>query len=192
MFATEPRPRPRARKRRSCWATLLVAGGVAAGTSCASTSAPRGFLPDPEAAQTDAFGSWIDVIIAPPRARIAGELIAIDDETTWVLTGTSIRSFATPSIVEGQLVAYDSRAGVVGGAAVLGFLSTISNGAFLILTAPMWLIGGSVAAGHQSRVPIEEMTPESPTSFARFARFPMGMPEGLDPQTLEGAPSLRR
>lgn len=186
MYSTDAqRARPRTR-----WTAPATAITVLAATACTSHSAPSGFLPDPREAQTDAYGSWIDVTVTGNEAgeEILGELIAIDADTTWVLGTSGIRSFATAAIVQGRLVAYDSRAGAVGGGAVVGFVSTISNGVFLILTGPMWIIGGSVAAAQQSRRPIHDLTEDTPASFGRFARFPMGLPEGLDPATLEGRP----
>lgn len=163
--------------------SLAVAG-------CVSTSAPRGFLPDPSEAQTDAYGSWMDVLVARGAVdeTMRGELIAIDDETTWILTQDGIQSFPTDSMLRGRLAVYDSRAGVVGGGAVLGTLSTISNGAFLVFTAPMWMIGGSVAASSQSRMPIHEIGEETPSMLAKFARFPAGLPQGLDLAMLRPKP----
>ena len=157
---------------------------------CASTGAPSGFLPDPTEAQTDAFGSWLDVVITGDAGRevVEGELIAIDDDTTWVLTAAGLRSFASSAMVEGHLAAYDPRTGTLTGGVVLGTFTTIANGVFLVLTAPMWIIGGTAAAASQSRTPLHDVQEVTPVSLAPFARFPGGMPPGLDASTLVGRP----
>jgi hypothetical protein len=62
---------------------------------------------------------------------------------------------------------------------LLGTLSTISNGGFLIFTAPMWLIGGSLAVGGESRAPERKSPPLTWVELAPFARFPQGIPDGI-------------
>ena len=183
------------RSKRRAGADLFPALSllVLATAGCASTGAPRDFLPDATEAQTDAFGSWLDVVIAGDAGPevVEGELIAIDDEVTWVLTASGIRSFASSAMVEGQLAAYDPRSGTVAGNAALGVVSTISNGVLLVFTAPMWIIGGTAAAASQSRAPLHDVREVTPASLAPFARFPRGMPPGLDPGSLVGRPEER-
>ena len=53
---------------------------------------------------------------------------------------------------------------------LLGTLSTLSNGGFLIFTAPMWMIGGSLALGGESRAPERKNPPLSWVELATFAR----------------------
>jgi len=68
---------------------------------------------------------------------------------------------------------------------VLGLLSTVSNGWFLIVTGPMWLIGGSIAASGQRRVPIESVPTVRWTDVAAFARFPQGILPGVELNALQ-------
>jgi hypothetical protein len=84
--------------------------------------------------------------------RLAGELIAASADSLWVMSEATVVVVPVTAVASGQLAGYDPESGQVGGAVALGAISTISNGAFLILTAPMWLIGGSIAANSQGKL----------------------------------------
>lgn len=109
-----------------------------------------------------------------------GELIAVTPDSLWVLSPGGGDIVALPDLVGGQMVGWNSQYGNVGAAAILGTLSTISNGWFLFLTAPMWVVGGSLAAASQSRHPIIRALPPRWMELRRFARFPQGLPPGID------------
>lgn len=168
------------------WMTGLVVVAVAG--ACASHTAPEGFLPTPEEAQTQAHGAWIELQLdSGPEDRVAGELIAVSQDSAWVLKPSGeVIGIANAGVTGGQLVAYQSQYGRVGTMTMLGTLSTVSNGGFLILTAPLWIIGGSIAALNQSRAPIREIPPPAWTELAAFARFPQGIPRGLELDPLRG------
>jgi hypothetical protein len=150
-------------------------------TGCVRHTAPPDFLADPAEAQRTAFGGWADVSFrgAGGVEHASGELIAATSDSLWILSPPG-HVIPVADIVDGELVGYDARAEQVGGAVALGVVSTISNGAFLIFTAPMWLIGGSVAARSQGQVAIDELPAARWEALAAFARFPQGMPEGIE------------
>lgn len=168
---------------------VAMAGGAA---GCATHAAPDGLLPDPTEAQTDAYGSWIELTVAPDSTWVTGELIAVAEDSVWVLgLDGQARAVATDAVTNGKLVAYDAEHGKVAVATLLGIGSTISNGAFLIITGPLWLLVGTVAAADQSRIPIQELPAlatdhraGSWAGLAPFARFPQGMPAGVRLETL--------
>lgn len=114
---------------------------------------------------------------------LQGELLAASEDTLYVATAGGGVAVARSSIVDGRVFGYDAGVGSITGAVLLGTVSTISNGYFLILTAPMWLIGGSIAAGSQSRQPVRDAS-APPGVLQPWARFPAGLPTGFD---LEGA-----
>lgn len=165
----------------------LVAAWCCAGTGCASHNAPEGFLPLAEEAPRHAFGGWIDLLVGTgaARERVTGELIAVGEDTVWVLGDEGLRAVRTAAVVDGQLVGYRSQYGRVVGATTLGSLSTVANGFALIFTFPMWLIVGGMSARGQSRAPIVAAPPASWSALAPWARFPQGLPAGLDPGTLD-------
>jgi len=143
--------------------------------SCATTNAPQQWLSEAEQVGSDGFGGWVDIRF--PDGRISGELIAVTEDTLF-FADSMLRAVAAKEIVSARVASY--HASSLAGFVFLGTLSTVSNGFLLIFTAPMWLIGGSAAAGGRSYEPIVDY-PESPLNdFRRFARFPQGLPPQLD------------
>jgi hypothetical protein len=159
------------------WVSLGIAVACAA---CASNTAPKSWLPKPTEAQAAAYGGWIELTYdESEERRTDGELIAVSAESVWVLSGNQGLVIPTAAVKRGKLTAYAAEKGAVTTWAVLGALSTISNGGFLILTAPMWIIGGPLAVGSESRAPERKNPPLTWVELAPFARFPQGMPEGI-------------
>lgn len=165
----------RAERLGSCLALALVA-------ACATNSAPKGFLPSPEEATASAYGGWIELTSGEGRneRRVEGELLAVTADSVWVLTDSGGALVVhTASVRKGKLTAYRSNAGKVASWTFLGVLSTASNGLLLILTAPLWIITGTVAASGESIAPERRTPPMSWPELALFARFPQGLPPGL-------------
>jgi hypothetical protein len=59
-------------------------------------------------------------------------------------------------------------------------VSTISNGYLLGITAPLWIITGIVASSNESRAPLRGVPPLVWADLAAYARFPQGLPPGID------------
>jgi len=167
-------------------ARWLSLGTAVACAGCAGNSAPEGWLPKPVEAQAGAYGGWIELRYnQATEQRADGELIAVSAESVWVLSGNQGLVIPTAGVKRGKLTAYAAQKGAVTTWAVLGTLSTISNGWFLIFTAPMWIIGGPLAVGSESRAPERKSPPLAWGELAAFARFPQGMPEGIDLSALK-------
>lgn len=164
------------------WKCTVVLLASWFGMACAGHSAPPGFLPNKVEAQRQAFGGWVDLVFVgePEDGNIAGELIAASADSLWVMSRSMVVVVPVEAVASGQLAGYDSESGQVGGATALGVISTIANGAFLVFTAPMWLIGGSIAANSQGKVGLEDLPPMQWAELGRFARFPQGVPDSLD------------
>ena len=143
--------------------------------SCAVTHVPPGWLPDPDDAATSVYGGWVE--IRTREARFSGELVAITGDTVFV-AGTSLHAVCSTDILSARLVTYDAKD--LGGYVLLGTVSTISNGWFLVLTAPMWLIGGSIAASCRTYEPIMDFPAEPLMHFVPYARYPQGLPPDID------------
>jgi hypothetical protein len=62
----------------------------------------------------------------------------------------------------------------------LGTVSTISNGWFLVFTAPMWMIGGGITSSKLSYNAIVDYPRMELNRFAPFARYPQGLPSVID------------
>lgn len=154
---------------------------AAACAACASNSAPKGWLAEPAETQSAAYGGWIELTYQESEGKrhTDGELIAVSADSVWVLNESGGRVVPTSAVQGGKLTAYSAQTGTLTTWTVVGTLATISNGAFLIFTAPMWIVGGSLTAGSESRSPERMHPPLAWVELAPFARFPQGMPEGV-------------
>lgn len=172
---------------RAGWLGLAL--GLGAG-ACAHGSAPRGWVPDPADAPAVATGGWIELTYreAGRKQHRAGELIAVTADSVWVLNQTSGTVMPTGGVESGKLTVYAARTGPLTGWVVGGTLATLSNGGFLIFTAPMWIIGGSLTVSGEVRAAERKHPPLAWTDLAAFARFPQGMPAGMDLGALRPAP----
>ena len=174
-------------------ARWLSLGTAVVGAGCVGNSAPKGWLPKPAVAQTGAYGGWLELrydTLTPQR--VDGELIAVSADSVWVLSKDQALVIPTADVMAGKLTAYAAQKGALATWATLGTLSTLSNGLFLIFTAPMWIIGGSLSVGNETRAPVRKSPPLTWGELAPFARFPQGMPEGMDLSSLKTKPSVSR
>jgi len=160
--------------------STLLYGLLLVGTGCATTSAPRGWLPSSGEVQEQAYGGWIEIYTQRgPQSIFVGELIAVDTDTVYVLTGPHLSAVAIRDVREARMFRYSSGSGLLGWWTLLGTLSTASHGAFLVLSAPVWILGGTVAAVAQSNTPVLKYQGHSWEAFRAFSRFPQGLPPAL-------------
>jgi hypothetical protein len=164
----------------------LSLGLAVACAGCAHNSAPEGWLPRPAEAQAAAYGGWIELSYnQATEQRADGELIAVSADSVWLLGQDQVLVIPTTAVKRAKLTAYAAQKGPLALWTVLGTLSTISNGWGLIFTAPMWLIGGPLAVGSESRAPERKVPRLTWGELAPYARFPQGMPEGIELSTLK-------
>ena len=159
--------------------------------ACATNPAPAGSIPSPTDVPSDPYGAWIEVTLADAAETVvAGELLAVDSDSVFILTPDSVvRAMSTGGVRSGLVMAYRPNVEWISAWAAVGTVSTISNGAFLILTAPTWVIGGIVAANAESRAPLRKLTAgETWDGVSMFARFPGGLPQDL-PRRLPPRPT---
>ena len=151
--------------------------------ACAVNPAPSGFLPSPKDAVRDVYGGWIELTVLAGKhdSTVSGELIAVRSDSVWVLPdGGPVRVLATGTVQAARVVRYKSETGAVGGYTALGILSTLSNGAFLLITAPAWLITGLVASNAEAGAPLRRVPGVAWVDLAPNARLPQGLPSGID------------
>ena len=155
--------------------------------ACGGTPAPAGWLPTPREAQTAASGGWIELDYGEgqSRRRAQGELIAASADSIWLLGDSQSVVVPTSGVESGKLFAYAPKLGDVTGWTLAGMVSTISNGVFLIFTAPAWLITGGFAGQSEARAARRTSPPRSWAELAMFARFPQGMPAGVELSRLQ-------
>jgi len=181
----------RARSRRLRIALAATALFLSAG--CAGSRAPRGWLPDASEAARAAHGGWIEVYFSGDQFQAdtaEGELLGLSGDQLYLLTSDSILAVPLDRVERARLEGYDPGRGTLPIWTLAGTISTISHGVGLVISAPVWIIGGSAATASQSRqgrmdYPKKEM---DPGKLAMFARFPQGIPMGLDLHALKRNP----
>ncbi len=163
----------------SCALSLIAMG-------CAGTTAPSKWLPRPDQAQALAHGGWISVQYAEGRTKLQshGELIAIHADSVFVLSVNSLKVIPKAKIKKATLTAYDANWGPLAAWSVLGTLSTASHGIGLIISAPVWILAGTIATSAQSYAPRITFPGKPWEEFRKYARFPNGLPPGLDRRAL--------
>lgn len=148
-------------------ALLLLAG-------CAKNSAPYGFLRNPPEYIENPLGGWAEVRLYSGQKE-DGELIAVGDDTL-VIIQSGLTYLSKDSIESVVLTGYQANADIGSAVIVGGTLSTISHGFIAVLTAPSWVLFGSIINGahsYSSRVSY----PFDPwKDLNKYARYPQGMP----------------
>lgn len=178
--------------RASSWRATPTLALVLGCAACAANPAPRGWLSPPAQSQADPYGAWIVISTSDDSAHNAGvglspsgEFLAVEDDSIFVLlTDGAVQGIPMHSILQARIAWYDSQWRELSLWTFLGSISAISHGFGLILSFPVWVIGGSVAAGGQSRAPLLGVDLPSGWDVVRpYARFPGGLPANL-PRTL--------
>lgn len=181
------------RRSLTAWA---LAGALA---GCATTTAPPGFLRAPASVPRTAYGGWVEVALGPAAAPrrgtvwAAGELLAVTADSLYLLQPAGVTVIPAARATSARVMGWDAQAGLVGSWTLGGVLLTVSNGFWLVFSAPAWIIVGSASAASQSRAPLVEV--RAPGDFLRlrlYARFPQGLPPGLDRTSLRLPPPVPR
>ncbi|HXV13721.1 MAG TPA: hypothetical protein VEC56_05905 [Candidatus Krumholzibacteria bacterium] len=171
-------------RSRSGIAVLALACAIACGCAVAPTT-PPGVLPTSLDAGSGVYGAWIEVDYRPPHGKkvdVDGELLAVEDGRVYVLLGDVVRPVPIDSIQKARVTFYNPQTSAVAGLVALGTMATISNGFYLVITAPLWLMIGSGAAASRSHEPILDVPKHGWSEIVAYARFPQGMPADFVPQ----------
>ncbi len=153
---------------------------------CAARYSPPGWLDSPREIQTGPYGGWLHVKTTA-KTETSGELIAIGRDSIFVANET-LHAFALIDIESARLEAYGPDIALMGGWLVLGTLSSASNGWLCVFTGPMWILGGGTATILRSYEPILEYPDQELSSLLPFARFPQGLPTGIDRRSIKMKP----
>lgn len=113
-------------------------------------------------------GFWL---LSERRGNAVGHIVSIPQRLYFVRRAT---------IEEARLSEYRTDWRGLAGWTSLGVLSTLSHGVFLLLSAPIWTIAGSIAAAAESRAALHDFPDEPLEAFPVYARFPQGLPPGVD------------
>lgn len=157
-------------------------------TGCAATHAPSNWLPETEKYPENAFGGWMTIITSDETNtgkerffQYGGEFISQDEDNVYILYDT-VYIIPKINIKTVSLELVEKSTTGFGLWTLGGTVATISNGKFLIITAPLWLIAGTEAAvGESTRDLYESDNPDILfwNNVMKFARFPQGIPKNL-------------
>jgi len=172
------------------WAALTILLLFLPG--CYTVDLPRQ-LPEANQAAELTTGAWLVVYqktSAKKAPKFEGELISVETDSVFFFSGEELKGIQKDSVATAKLFITEPaiRPGTAGAWMFFGTLSTVSHGWLLIVSLPVWLIAGSISAG---AVYIADdrgdlLYPEDPWSeLGKFARFPQGLPHGLDRSRLE-------
>ena len=177
----------RIRAAAAAWA--LLGGGLWA---CATNPAPKGWLPAAAEAPRSTRGGWIVLTRSGggKAGRVAGELIAVDEAGFVVLTTTGVAKVSLPQVERARVAGYASAWSELALWDGAGVASTLSHGGFLVFSVPMWLVGTAFMAG-ESKAPLIDYPAKPVAQLRKYARFPQGLPPGLD-EALLGRLELKK
>jgi len=167
---------------------IALFGADAAG--CASNTAPPGWLRPAEDVQLEARGAWIEVIVADTGSsemlgRVDGELIAAEPDSLFVLTYDGLELVPVERVRHVKVTPWWIDRSSFSTWLALGTLSTLSHGFGLLLSAPVWLLGGGAAAAQGSGAGQFRSDAANTLVLRFFARFPQGLLPGIDRAAIE-------
>ena len=157
--------------------SLLISG-------CGTSYAPDNWLPETDDVPQSTHGGWITVVTQEVKSQsdeewmqYSGEFIALDEDNVYVLYD-SLYIIAKEKIVNSVIDLDQKNTAIYALWVGLGSLSTISNGAYGLITLPLWLLGGiPTAAGESYRDMHAEEYPSEIywSDINKFSRFPQGV-----------------
>jgi hypothetical protein len=160
---------------------------------CASTHAPRQWLPPVQAAGQDTFGGWIELWQGkgPEARKSEGELIAVAPDRLVVMTPHGVKEVSTQTISRAFVTGFDPDMKRINSWITGGAISSLSHGVWLVITLPAWIWTGRIATGEALRHAEVSFPDAMWVDFARYARFPQGLPENFDLTALKAKPQIR-
>ena len=160
---------------------ILVISFIILLSSCYTIKAPQGSVPKRGDITTDAFGGWIALSLTSGQSSIEGEFIAVSNDSLYVIVGDKVERHAIRDISSARVVLFNTESNAYAIWTFLGSVATISTGSFIIFTLPIWLISGtSITTAEASRINFYDYPDYNWEQLIKYARFPQGMPQGMD------------
>ncbi|MBI5021482.1 MAG: hypothetical protein HZB59_08605 [Ignavibacteriales bacterium] len=166
--------------------TIFLIGLLICG--CTASKAPTNWLSPAPKMQEESYGGWIYIEYIEPAqtspAKITGEFIALNDTAICVQTqNDGILFIPANSIMRATLETFDNNYRSLSLWTLIGALSTASHGWAATISAPIWIIIGTIVTANASDEGI--YTQKYPDmvwweSLTQYARFPQGLPDGIN------------
>jgi hypothetical protein len=171
----------------------IVINILAAAVLLLSSCYPKTYLPKPKEYLSDVKGSYITVVMKS-RSHITheGEIIAVDKEHLILL---SVSRWDTTTVIHKEevqsaqilLARTSDDPEKIGTWAGLMNLMTLAHGYFMVFTVPMNIIASIATATGASNSNYRIHYPDEIKwdDISKFARFPQGMPKGVEVKDLD-------
>lgn len=160
-----------------------------------SVKAPKGSVPQRKELYNDAFGGWIQLSLTAEKdmAKYQGELICIARDSIYLLTPSGdLVQVAEKDVSSSRLIFYNTETEKYAGWTTIGALTTVSHGYYLIFSFPTWLIVGTTnTSAELRRENYLDCPPYTSKQLRKYARFPQGLPVGLDLEQLKKRPAKK-
>lgn len=158
---------------------------------CVANPDPR--HPSIERTERAGYGAFITITTLAGQ-EVSGELISVERSVIRVLRfgagAGALTWVATTDVKSADLYTYESEGGLSAWT-LFGVLSTVSHGFFLVISAPVWILTGAIAGSVESRHVVLSYPEHTWGEIAIWARFPQGLPPGIDEEALT-TPRARR
>lgn len=128
--------------------------------------------PSPEEATKTPYGSWIR--IETSDGIRTGELLAVSEDRIFVRTASGPMAIPMGAAQKVVLWRFDGEEASLLMSSFVGTVSTVSHGFFLVLSAPVWIIGGAIATTVEADA--GEIEDPNIRELRKWARFPQGLP----------------
>jgi hypothetical protein len=155
-------------------------------SGCASSEAPRQWERDPMQFARDSYGGWLHIEYKEALSAKSdrGEFIALQESTVYLLRSDGqIVLCPLKNIDHAHLEIHSENHGEFAAWTLIGTISTLTHGFGLMLTAPVWILSGSIAAASVSHIgKFDEGNPDPVwwKEMSQYARFPQGLPEKIN------------
>lgn len=134
-----------------------------------------------------------DVEVKLASNSVSGELIAVDRKFVYVniqKEGVEVFRVSRSEIREVEVAVRPSAAEGLGVWTGVGCASTVSHGAFLIFTGPIWLASGIGATASEANDATAKASRDQLDQLYQYARFPQGLPPSWGGPPRRPPPSL--
>jgi hypothetical protein len=164
-------------------AAILIAG-------CATNWVPDRWLASPEQSQVQGYGGWATVTFDsnPKRATIGGELISVAPDQLMILMPSGVIEVSKTGTKRVVVDGYEQDVRPVRRGWLIGSLASITHGYLAPVTVGLW--SGAAQAALREAYSYARVTYPGQRwqDLRRYARFPQGLPAGLDVRALQPKP----
>jgi hypothetical protein len=176
---------------------LLLSGLILFLVGCSSLKIPASYRYTPIQLKKDFTGNWTEVRlnskdITGSESVLSGELIAVQSDTIYILTENGLKDVPLASMKETILYMFMDQswkfALITGVLYLPDILAAMINAeaGFLVLGIP-WILTGTIetmASGSNNQNLLIYPYKNQLTDLKKFARFPQGIPPGIDKSKL--------